>query len=232
MNNFTQKRRSPGAHDIRGAELQAPATAANASAPNERAMLDLLLDRYTSIRRGSTSDRWIRAEHVASNMGNDSKRIADFIAVDKYPSSGLALHGHEVKVTRSDWLSELRTPAKAESFVRYMDYWWLLVPNPTIVKPGELPAGWGLLVKSGNKLRAQISAPKLSPAPLPIELSLSLTSAAVRTANREPLRRDAPLARPDKAPPSCSACRRVAPCAIHQPRAHSAALQRSGAQDR
>ncbi|MFT7021421.1 MAG: hypothetical protein ACJA07_000498 [Rhodococcus sp. (in: high G+C Gram-positive bacteria)] len=232
MNTFTQKRRSLGARDIRSEAPQAPTTAANASAVNERAMLDLLLDRYTAIRRSSTSDRWIRAEHVRSNMGNDSKRIADFIAVDKFPSSGLALHGHEVKVSRSDWLSELRTPAKAEAFMRYMDYWWLVVPDPAIVKQGELPAGWGLLVGSGNKLRAQIPAPKLTPAPLPIELSLSLASAAVRTANREPLRRDAPLARLDGAPSSCAACGRIAPCAIHQPRAHRAALQSSGAQDR
>lgn len=232
MNTFVQKRRPLGDRDTRSEVPQALTTAAKAGAADERAMLDLLLDRYTSIRRGSTSDRWIRAEHVGSNMGNDSKRIADFIAVDKYPSSGLALHGHEVKVSRADWLSELRTPAKAESFTRYMNYWWLVVPDSTIVKQGELPAGWGLLVKSGDKLRARVPAPKLAPAPLPIELSLSLTSAAVRTANREPLRRDAPLARPDGAPPSCSACRRVAPCAIHQPRAHRAAVEGSGPQDR
>lgn len=63
----------------------------------ERDMLDLLLARYTNIRRGSIADRWVRAEHVRStNISWRKTRVADFIAADNYgvdaQGTGLALH--------------------------------------------------------------------------------------------------------------------------------------------
>lgn len=42
---------------------------------SEREMLDLLLDRYTNIRRGTIADRWTRAEHVASDLGHRRKGL-------------------------------------------------------------------------------------------------------------------------------------------------------------
>lgn len=185
----------------------------------ERDMLDLLLDRYTSVRPGTISDRWLRAEHVKGGLGYaDGQRIADFIAVDKHNST-LALHGHEVKVSRSDWLSELKDLNKSDAIKKYMHHWWLVVPSADILKPGELPEDWGLMVigKDG-KLRAKKSAPKLAPLLLPLGFSVSLAAAAVRTANREPSRRDAATAR-DSRRRRCSACGATAPCNIHQPRA-------------
>lgn len=194
---------------------------------NEREMLDLLLDRYTNIRRGTIADRWTRAEHVASSLGYQPKRVADFIAADKCPGwpygSALALHGHEVKVSRSDWLTELRDPLKAEAFKPYMHYWWLVVPDSSIVKPGELPEGWGLMVKSGNKLRAKVQAPRLSPDPLPLDLAISMMAAAARTAHRDPIHRDSPNAFVKDWTPRCGFCGTESPCAIHQPRAAFAA---------
>lgn len=188
----------------------------------EREMLDLLLNRYTSIRPGTTADRWVRAEHVRSMLeGYQSKRIADFIAADKYPGmpygTNLALHGHEVKVSRSDWLTELRDPTKAEAFKRYMHHWWLVVSDASIVKPGELPEGWGLMVKSGDVLRAKVKAPRLTPEPLPIDFTICLMSAASKTAHREPLRRSAPSTWSQGSAGSvCGFCGSIAPCRIHQ----------------
>lgn len=127
---------------------------------SERDILELLHQRYSKTYSGAR--RFAVAEHV-SNMQN---RIADFIAVDSWPVSDFALHGHEIKVSRGDWLAELRQPDKSEAFKRYMDYWWLVVPDRDIVKPGELPAGWGLLApgrRGGGPLRACISAPRLQP---------------------------------------------------------------------
>lgn len=192
----------------------------------ERDMLDLLLERYTVRRPGTYADRWVRAEHVRSRLegyGAGSKRIADFIAADKYLST-IALHGHEVKVSRSDWLRELHEPDKAEAFKRYMHYWWLVVPTKDIVKPGELPPGWGLIVKSGNGLRASVKAPRLDPEPLPVELAICLMSAAAKTAHREPLHHDAPNAFVGSWEATCMWCSQPAPCHAHQPRAHAKAV--------
>ncbi|WP_216639961.1 hypothetical protein [Arthrobacter sp. QXT-31] len=195
----------------------------------ERDMLDLLLDRYTDVRRGTISDRWVRAEHVRSGMGySDGRRIADFVAADKHPGGyageKLALHGHEVKVTRADWLQELRDPTKADAIKRYMHHWWLVVPHPAIVKPGELPDGWGLLVPGTNgKLRAKKTAPRLNPEPAPLHFIISLMGASARTAHREPLRRDAPVTYGRRSARHCGVCNNPSPCSIHQPRAAAAA---------
>lgn len=185
----------------------------------ERDMLDLLARRYTQRRRGAIADRWVRAEHVYSTQktyGLD-KRCADFVAIDKYHSTQ-AMHGHEVKVSRSDWLTELRDPEKAEPIKRFCRYWWLVVPDSDIVKPGELPADWGLIVRSKAGLRAKVKAPELTPEPLTLDFVAGLGSAIHRTACREPLRRDAEAVWLGPWLQSCGSCGEPAPCPLHQPR--------------
>ena len=192
----------------------------------ERDMLDRLALRYTSVREGTIADRWVRAEQVRNMLnGYQSARSADFIAADKWPGipygTALAFHGHEVKVSRADWLTELRDPDKAESFKRYMHHWWLVVSDAAIVKPGELPDGWGLMVKSGATLRAKVPAPRLNPEPMPPDFVICLMAAAARTAHRDHLHRDAPHTYTQKYGewmPTCGFCGDRAPCAVHQPR--------------
>ncbi|MDR6794343.1 hypothetical protein J2X12_002920 [Pseudarthrobacter oxydans] len=188
----------------------------------EREMLNLLSARYNTERRGTIADRWVRAEHVRSTQ--DYRKllsIADFVAIDKYASSQ-AIHGHEVKVSRSDWLTELRDLSKSERIKRFCNFWWLVVSDASIVKDGELPEGWGLLVKSGSGLRAKVKAPDLTPEPLTLDFVAGLTAASQRTAYREPLHRDArKLDRWERKRghyAQCQACGELAPCGLHQPR--------------
>lgn len=75
----------------------------------ERHVLDALVDRYSATH--GNGERWVVAEHVRSRAGFDSRRTCDFIAADLWPSHRLALHGHEIKTSRADWLRELREPA-------------------------------------------------------------------------------------------------------------------------
>src|ERR1041384_7618712 len=79
-----------------------------------------------------------------------------------WPSRGLLLHGFEIKVSRTDWLRELRDPGKADEFIRYSDRWWL-VTEPDVVLDGELPETWEHLVRRGAKLAQAAAAPKLEP---------------------------------------------------------------------
>ena len=154
----------------------------------ERDVLNLLAQRYSVVSQG-VSVRYAYAEHVRSHAGFDARRTADFIAMDLWPMKGLHLHGHEVKVSRSDWLTELRDPSKAEEFKRYMDRWWLVVSDRSIVKPGELPDGWGLMApdKHGN-LRVIRPAPILTPEPMPRTMFAALLRAVSKTAHREAAR--------------------------------------------
>lgn len=120
-------------------------------------MLDRLNRRYGSFN--GNGFRYARAEHVKLTAGFDTRRICDYMALDLWPggfdddATGPLLHGHEVKVSRADWLHELKSPEKAEAFSRYCDYWWLVVSDKAIVRD-DLPDGWGLLVASGGGLRA------------------------------------------------------------------------------
>lgn len=199
-----------------GKPIPAPAT--------ERHMLDLLLTRYNTERRGTLADRYVRAEHVRSTQhaGRKPISVADFIAIDKYATTQ-AMIGHEVKVSRADWLTELRDLTKAERIKQHCDYWYLVVSDPAIVKDGELPECWGLMVLAGSKLRVKVQAHKLEPEPLPLDFVAGLAQAVQRTAMREPLRRDARTVsiwsdRTSDVRHLCQGCGEPAPCTYHQPR--------------
>jgi len=169
----------------------------------ERTMLDALMIRYDkTVRNGSwVGKRYMRAEHVPNELGMRHTRIADFIAVDTqshrrgqtWPVRDLdfehqqapVFHGHEVKVSRSDWLTELRDPSKADAFKRHMHFWWLVVPDRTIVRD-DLPDEWGLIVGVKNSLRIVRRAPLLEPDPMPNGLVGPLRRAAIKTEAAQP----------------------------------------------
>lgn len=104
----------------------------------------------------------VLAFEVSNAPGHGRSRSADCIAVGLWPSRGLRMIGHEIKVSRGDWLRELKQPAKAEAFVAGCHEWWL-VTEPGGARLEELPPGWGLMERSGSRLhalRAADSKPK------------------------------------------------------------------------
>lgn len=103
-------------------------------------------------------------EEVRNSTGFSNRvRSADALAMSLWPSRGLQIHGFEIKASRADWLNELKNPAKAEEIARYCHFWWLVVGDPKIVKEGELPKNWGLIVPRGEKLVVKVQAPELEP---------------------------------------------------------------------
>jgi hypothetical protein len=103
--------------------------------------------------------------------------------VDLWPSSGHPVHGFEVKVSRSDWLTELKDPDKAEAFKPYCDHWWLVVPDASIVHD-DLPPGWGLMVAGRGGLHIRNRAPKLDRRDMPIGMTAAWLRAAAKTATK------------------------------------------------
>jgi hypothetical protein len=85
-------------------------------------------------------------------LGVRDGRRADAIALQLYESRGIHLHGFEVKVSRSDWLRELKDAAKADELVRSGEY-FSIVAAAGIVDPNELPTGWGLFEVRGADRR-------------------------------------------------------------------------------
>lgn len=156
----------------------------------ERMMLDLIRARFA--RDHGNGPRYVVAEHVRNEAGFgtwDSERrrtrlrTADALAIDLWPSTGNLIHGFEVKVSRSDWLAELREPEKAEAFRPYVDHWWLVVPDASIVRD-DLPEGWGLLAGDAQ-LRIRKAAPKTAREPMPAGMLASLARAVAKTAVKQ-----------------------------------------------
>lgn len=160
----------------------------------ERQMLDLLHRRFGKITAngGTRARRYVCAEHVRNRAGffdrKDGGRTADFVAVDTWLGTAvrggrLQVHGVEVKVSRSDWLRELKDPDKAAQTLEYATHCWLAVPDPSIVRDGELPAGWGLLCTAGSRgLVARVTAQLRAAVPLSPTATAALLRAAVKTA--------------------------------------------------
>lgn len=156
----------------------------------EAEMLALLRARYSE--QHGNGEAWAFVTHVRNAAGFDASRTCDAIAMALWPSRGLVLHGIEVKCSRADWLRELKHPAKAEGFATLVDRWYLAVADRTIVRAGELPDGWGLLVARGSRLVQETEAQPLHEGagalksrPLPPGLNRSALAALLRAACRQ-----------------------------------------------
>ncbi|MDO8357255.1 MAG: hypothetical protein Q7U76_12765 [Nitrospirota bacterium] len=95
-----------------------------------------------------------------------SARTADAMVMGLWPSRGLELEGFEIKTSRADWLREMKAPQKAEDIFAYCDRWWVAVADRDIVKEGELPKTWGLMVTGARGLLVKVAAPKLEAKPM------------------------------------------------------------------
>ncbi len=141
-------------------------------------LVKMLRSRFTQF--GPTG---VRRYLIGEEVGHED-RWADMIVQDTWRggmawgvgnnSRGYPRHGFEIKVSRSDWLNELRQPDKAETFRPYCHYWSLVISDKSMVKEGELPEGWGLLVPRGIQLYSIVKAPEnLEVLPMPSGLMIS-----------------------------------------------------------
>ena len=149
-------------------------------------MLALLEKRYKG--DSGNGPAWAFVPMVRNAAGFNATRTMDALAMSLWPSRGLELHGHEIKVSRADWLRELKDPSKAEVFARLVDRWWLVVSDASIVKAGELPPTWGLMVATGRGLVVRVQAPALESTGASTSRTFlaALLRAAVRTAEVTP----------------------------------------------
>lgn len=144
---------------------------------DESYMLERLRLRYGG--GPQPTGEWAFLTHVRSETGfSGPGRTADAIAMNLWPSRGLAVHGFEVKCSRRDWVREMKKPEKAEAIAAYCDRWWLVVSDADFVKPGELPDGWGLLALKGHRLVGHHEAPRQEAKPIDRRFLAALMRAA------------------------------------------------------
>lgn len=123
-------------------------------------MLALLRQKLTKPGNGGAGE-YALLPQVRNAAGFDASRTFDAVAVSLWPSRGFSIHCYEVKCSRSDWLRELKEPAKAEAAARHCDRFSIVAADSTVVRNGELPPTWGLLVVHGDSLRTVVAAPLL-----------------------------------------------------------------------
>ncbi len=120
-------------------------------------------DVIAALARSHSAPAYAFLSHVRNGTGyTKAIRTIDALSMSLYPSRGLHLTAFEVKVSRADWLRELKDPEKSDDIFDCVDFFYLVVPynkeNP-IVLEGELPKNWGLVVIQGGRAITKVQAP-------------------------------------------------------------------------
>ena len=95
----------------------------------------------------------------------EARRRLDAIAFCPWPSRGFPLVGFDFKEQRQDWLNELKGGVKTEESAAFCDQFWLVSPKD-IIRPDEVPEGFGFLEKRGDRLFQIVEAPERRAVPL------------------------------------------------------------------
>lgn len=97
---------------------------------------------------------------VGSNGSAAIATRCDALYIGFTTASQRILVGHELKVSRSDWLAEIgRKTGKADAWADQCHQWYVVVPDPAIVRDDELPDGWGLMTPGrGNRMTVHTRA--------------------------------------------------------------------------
>lgn len=121
----------------------------------ETATLLALLQRHY-IKPGLNMPGGVFLPEVGQNGGWGAGSRCDAVYAGFTSSSGRILIGHELKISRADWLNELNKPGKADAWADECHEWWLVVNDPAVVHDGELPADWGLMSPGRSKTRMTV----------------------------------------------------------------------------
>lgn len=143
-------------------------------------LTDMVISKYGALHGAENLSKYIALTQVASSTGG-ANNIADIMILGAWHSSGNLLEGFEVKVSRADWLNEVKDPQKCQASKQYCHKWWLVISDPTMVKEGELPDDWGMMSLMGGQLKVIKQAPLLVPVPLAMDFVASM----LRTDARE-----------------------------------------------
>ncbi len=136
---------------------------------------------FSILKKKYPTGEYVVLREVSNASGTSRSRSLDYMVINLWPSRGLSITGIELKVSRPDWLRELKNPIKQESHFKYCDYFYLLTDSENVADDSEIPESWGWMVISGNKIVVKKQAPKLNPA----EMSRHLLCAMLKRADEK-----------------------------------------------
>jgi hypothetical protein len=112
-------------------------------------------------------EQWAFFEEIRVGTGftKDSDQRLDAWAICYLPSKRNVVRGFEVKVSRSDYFSEIKKPRKRRVGLRLSNEFYFVTPK-NLIKVEELPPECGLIEVSGNgTVSLRVSAPYRDCAP-------------------------------------------------------------------
>lgn len=100
---------------------------------------------------GEIRSRYCRPEwHVEEEVTLAGRRL-DVVAFNLWGARAYRTVGFELKVSRGDWMRELADFQKSGEWTAVVDEFFVVAPGG-IVRPEELPVGWGLLELRGSRM--------------------------------------------------------------------------------
>jgi len=132
--------------------LPAPEPDTTAPSPADKAT-KWTADRLRALLRARHSPpEWALFEELSNGTGYQSdRRSFDAWAMNLWPSSGHRCIGYEIKVSRADFQHELKDPRKRGALEPVAHEGYFLT-SPGLLKPDEVPEGWGLIEPRGDRL--------------------------------------------------------------------------------
>lgn len=108
---------------------------------------------------------WLFLIEAALDAGSWSHRV-DALALNLYASQNYRRVIYEVKLSRSDFFTELRDPEKTRRSAHYASSFFFACPEG-LVKPSEVPDPYGLVVVKENNRTRMVKRCKELPAVAP-----------------------------------------------------------------
>lgn len=117
-------------------------------------------EAFQLLSRKYDGTAYVVLPQVANGTGFAANRWLDVVVASLWPSRGLWLHGYEIKISRHDWLRELKQAEKAEALYKHLDFFSILTVGD-VIEPGELPETWGHV--SADLVKKRLTVEKEAP---------------------------------------------------------------------
>lgn len=121
---------------------------------------------------------------VGTGYGKDAETRLDYWAMEPTPSKRFRRVAYEIKVSRADFLKEIRQPLKRRRALLLSNEFYFITP-PGLVKPGELPLEAGLAEVRDHGTFRSIYFPHAAPWRDTSPPTWQFLAAVVRRAKRE-----------------------------------------------
>lgn len=125
-------------------------------------VMKVLRMRHNASRRGKRTPReWAYFEELRAGTGYASRkrdfnpeRYFDAWAINLYPSKGHRTIAYEVKVSRADFLREIKDPSKRREALMFSNEFYFVAPKG-LLDPKEIPEECGLIevTHAGSRIK-------------------------------------------------------------------------------